>query len=172
MSSDFEDLLRRLPELERRVRNMVRYGAVEEVDPAKGVFRFKDDGGKPEHSLETDWIPWAEQGGQTKTWTPLKKGQRMVIFSPSGNIADAIGFPAQFSNANGAPSDKGDENVEVIGNTRITRTADQVTIESPKIVLKGEVHLGDDGGQLLHRKGDVDSDGDVAVGSATKVYAV
>lgn len=172
MSSDFEDLLRRVPEMHRMIRNIVRYGEVDDVDPVKGVFKLKDDGGSPEQTLQTDWIPWAEIGGQTKTWTPPKKGQRMVIFSPSGNIADAIGFPAQFSNANTAPSDKGDENVEVIGNTRITLTANQVTIESPKIVLKGEVHLGDEGGQLLHRKGDVDSDGDVAVGSATRVYAV
>lgn len=48
----------------------------------------------------------------------------------------------------------------------------KVTIVAPTIVLEGEVHLGGEGGQKVHRKGDVDSDGDVAAGSASKVYAV
>lgn len=47
-----------------------------------------------------------------------------------------------------------------------------LTMKDNKFILDGEVHLGDDGGQLLHRKGDLDSDGDAAVGSASKVYAV
>ncbi len=50
--------------------------------------------------------------------------------------------------------------------------AKKIVLVSPQIVLKGEVHLGDEGGKLVHRKDDVDSDGDAAVGSATKVYAV
>lgn len=47
-----------------------------------------------------------------------------------------------------------------------------VTIKAPKIVLDGEVHLGGEGGELVHRKGDADSGGDIAQGSASKVYAV
>jgi hypothetical protein len=36
----------------------------------------------------------------------------------------------------------------------------------------GTVKLGaEDADKLVHRKGDVDSDGDTAVGSATKVFA-
>lgn len=50
--------------------------------------------------------------------------------------------------------------------------AAKVVIVSPTIVLEGTVHLGGEGGQLVHRKGDMDSDGDAAVGSATKVYAL
>lgn len=47
-----------------------------------------------------------------------------------------------------------------------------LTMKDNKFLLDGEVHLGGNGGQLLHRKGDLDSDGDAAVGSATKVYAI
>lgn len=50
--------------------------------------------------------------------------------------------------------------------------AAKVTIVAPTIVLEGNVHLGGEGGQLVHRKGDKDSDNDVAVESASKVYAV
>lgn len=48
----------------------------------------------------------------------------------------------------------------------------EIRLVAPKIVLEGEIHLGGDGGQLVHRKGDLDSDGDAAVGSASKVYAL
>lgn len=58
------------------------------------------------------------------------------------------------------------------GGSLIWGTDGTVTLDSAKIVLKGEVHLGGDGGQLIHRKGDQDSRGDTAVGSSSKVYAV
>lgn len=172
MSAEFEDLLRRIPEIERRVRNMMRYVTVAEVDPQKGLVRVKDDGGDPDQTFESHWIPWMEQAGQTKTWTPPSVGQPMMILSPSGNMADAIAVSGRFSNQNPQPSQNGDENVEKIGNTTITRSGNKVTIESPTIVLKGEVHLGGEGGKLVHRKGDADTAGDLADGSATKVYAV
>lgn len=172
MNRDFEDLLRRIPEIERRLRNMVRYGRVEEVDPAKGLVKIIDDGDGDGQSLTTDWIPWAETGGGIKTWRPPTKGQRVVMFSPSGNLHDAISFNAAFSNENAQPSNKGDEIVETIGSTTLKMRGNKVEITSPDIVLNGNIHLGGEGGQLVHRKGDLDSDGDVAVGSATKVYAV
>ncbi len=58
-----------------------------------------------------------------------------------------------------------------IGGTTITMSGGKVHIKSGTIVLEGDVHLGGEGGQLVHRKGDADSSGDLAVGSATKVYA-
>lgn len=56
--------------------------------------------------------------------------------------------------------------VEVVTETFLVKASAKIVLEAP------EVHLGAEGGQLVHRKGDVDSDGDAAVGSATKVYAV
>ncbi|ACL57416.1 phage baseplate assembly protein domain-containing protein [Methylobacterium nodulans] len=48
-----------------------------------------------------------------------------------------------------------------------------VHIVAPEIVLEGTVYLGGkSGAKLVHRKDDLDSDGDIAVGSASKVYAV
>lgn len=170
--SDFEDMLRRIPEIERRLRNMVRYGVVEEVDAAKGLVKMKDDGGGEGQSYTSDWRPWAEVGGGIKTWRPPTKGQQVVMFSPSGSLAEGIVFNAAFSDENKQPSDKGDEIVETIGDTTITIRGDSVVIKSAKIVLEGDVHLGGEGGKLLHRKGDVDSSGDVAVTSATRVWAL
>lgn len=135
MNRDFEDLLRRIPEIERRMRNTIRYGRVEDVDPAKGLVKITDDGGGDGQSLTTDWIPWAETGGGIKTWRPPTKGQRMMMISPSGNLHDAIALSAAFSNENAQPSDKGDEIKETIGDTSITTRGDNHTIKSPRIDL-------------------------------------
>ncbi len=135
MSAEFEDLLRRLPEFERRLRNMVRYGKVAEVDAAKGLVKITDDGGGEGQSLTTDWIPWAETGGGIKTWRPPTVGQRVVMFSPSGNLHDAISFNAAFSNENAQPSDKGDEIKETIGASSTTVRGDSHVIKSPRIDL-------------------------------------
>jgi len=135
MSADFEDMLRRIPEIERRIRNMVRYGKVAEVDPAKGLVKITDDGGGKGQSLTTDWIPWAETGGGIKTWRPPTVGQRVVMFSPSGQLHDAISMNAAFSNEHAQPSDKGDEIKETIGASSITTRGDSHVVKSPRIDL-------------------------------------
>ncbi|MEQ1712475.1 MAG: phage baseplate assembly protein V, partial [Hyphomicrobium sp.] len=125
----------RIPEIERRLRNMVRYAKVTEVDPAKGLVKLVDEGGGEGQDLPIDWIPWAEQGGGIKTWRPPTPGQRMVLFSPSGNLHDAIALNAAFSNENGQPSDKGDEIKETIGASSTTVRGDSHVIKSPRIDL-------------------------------------
>lgn len=65
----------------------------------------------------------------------------------------------------------GNFNLNVGGETNIV-SAGKFTQTAPNIVLEADVDLGGEGGELLHRKGDKDSDNDVAVESATKVRAV
>jgi phage baseplate assembly protein gpV len=48
----------------------------------------------------------------------------------------------------------------------------KVTITATTLVTDADTHLGGEGGQQLHRQGDLDSDGDVAVGHASRVWAV
>ena len=55
---------------------------------------------------------------------------------------------------------------------KITCGSASIEIADGKITLTGEIHLGGTGGKLVHRKDDVDSGGDTAVGSSSKVYAV
>jgi phage baseplate assembly protein gpV len=188
-----DELYYRIAELERMLRNMVRFVEVDEVDAAKGTAKATDRGGGEGKDLPLPQLPWAEtgaprSGGNGTTWRPPAKGQRMMCVSPSGRLSDGMLFPASFSDAAGQPSDKGDEHVETIGNARITyrnnsvllecggskihMTPDGITLTAVKIVTDGETHLGGDGGKLLHRKGDTDSAGHAAVGSASKVYAV
>lgn len=58
------------------------------------------------------------------------------------------------------------------GGCSITMKSGVITLKASKIVTDGETHLGGDGGKLVHRKDDLDSDGDAAVGSASKVFAL
>lgn len=171
MADDFERLILRLTELERRQRNMVRYGRVAEVDASRARVKVIDEDGG-DHKLTTTWLPWAEVGGHIRTWHPPAVGQQVVMFSPSGNIGQAIVFPAAFSDQYAQPSQAGDEQIITIGSTTLRLKGDEARLSAPKIVLDGEVHLGGDGGALVHRKGDKDSAGDAAVQSANKVYAV
>ena len=166
------ELAARIAELERRFSGMVRHGTIEEVDPAKQIMRLnfgKDVDGKP---FLSPWIPYAQIAGALKVHTPPSKGQQFTALSPNGDWRQAVAMPMTWSNQNPSPSDKGNENVLTFGSVTIRITADKVLIEAPTITLKGDINLGDEGGELVHRVGDADTDGDLAVGSASKVRAV
>lgn len=166
-------LVVRMAELERAFAGLFRHGTVEEVDPKKQIVRIKlgdDDDGNP---FLSPWIPYGQTAGAFKWHNPPSKGQQMTMLAPVGDWPQAIAMPMTWSDDNKSPSEKGDEHVMTFGNVKIVVTGDKVTIEAPTITLKcDELNLGDEGGQLVHRKGDADSDGDVAVGSASKVRAV
>ncbi|GJE54585.1 phage baseplate assembly protein domain-containing protein [Methylobacterium thuringiense] len=87
--------------------------------------------------------------GEHKDHRPRKmKGGDTVLYDAHGNAISLV-----------------EKNIRHVSSGTITFTA-------PKIILNGEVHLGGEGGELVHRKGDKDSDGDTAEGAASKVYAV
>ncbi len=119
------EMAMRITELARRVRNIIRYADVTEVDPAKGLVKVVDKGGGEGKDLHSPWRPWAEVGaprsaGNGTTWRPPTKGQRVMWISPSGNPGEGIIMAAAFSNECAAPSQSGDEHVETIGNAKTT----------------------------------------------------
>lgn len=165
------DLYRRDAERSRRERNRKRTGVVAEVDHAKGLARVRlsAQGGK---EFLTGWLPWKEiASGGIKSHIPPTVGEQVNVVSESGDLTDAEIDMSIPSTANPRPHD-GAEAVITKGGSRITIGDDAVVIAAGKIVLQGEVHLGGEGGALVHRKGDADSDGDTAVGGSTKVYAL
>lgn len=168
------DTRHRLEEIERRIEYREWTGKITDVDYEKGLARVQLDtdakSGKP---FKSPWVPWKEIAmGNVKTHFPVSIGEEVKLVSQSGDLTDAIIDFSIPSNSNKRPHDKGGEAVIQIGNTRLLITGNEIRLKAGKIITEGETHLGGEGGQLLHRKGDVDSDGDVAVGSATKVYAV
>lgn len=161
----------RVTELERRVANKRRTGVVSEVDHERGLYRVelsKQNG----RAFQTPWIPARSLGaGGVKFDVLHTVGEQVDVLSENGDLTDAVVDLASYSNDNARENANTPLHIK-IGDTVITASGDGVTIKAGKIVLDGEVHLGGEGGQLLHRKGDVDSDGDAAVGSASRVYAV
>lgn len=87
-----------IPELERKLENLVRLGHVSAVDPAKGC-RVKSGG------IETDWLPWLElRAGSDRTWWPPSVEEQVVLLCPGGNPANGIVLFGIFSDANPAPA--------------------------------------------------------------------
>jgi hypothetical protein len=74
---------------------------------------------------------------------------------------------------------RGDFAIKVEGSTLID-TAGTTTINSgqiarlnaPRFVADAVVDLGGEGGEFIHRRGDDDTDGDLAVGAASRVRAI
>ena len=164
-------LVNEIEELRRRDRNRKRTGEINEIDLEKGLARvvFEERDGK---KYLGPWMPWKEiAAGGIKTHIPPTIGEQVDVVSESGDLTDGVIDMSTPSNQNQRPHN-GPEAVMAMGTTRIVVAEDTVRITSGKIVLEGEVHLGAEGGKLVHRKGDDDDAGDLAVGSAAKVYAV
>ena len=90
--------------------------------------------------------------------TPIK---RRELFSSFAGIGAS---PAGAQVCSGA---------DLIPNVKLrTHEGNEVRFSSPKIVFDGDTHLGGEGGEPVHRRGDKDSDGDAAVEHASKVWAV
>lgn len=162
----------RIQDLERRAANKRRTGTIAEGPNEKGQYRVElsRQGGMPYLS---PWIrPKTVGAGNVKLDVVYGIGEQVDIVSENGDLTDAVIDFGTYSDAN--PRENG-ENVPLrlkTGDSIIEVSGGGITLKATKIVLDGVVHLGGEGGALLHRKGDADSDGDTAIGSATRVYAV
>ena len=189
LAKTFANMAYRIEELERRVANVARPGKVTAVDPANGLVKLEVG------ELPTAWVPWLETSGAIKSWRPPSVGQQMMLISPSGEPGQGWAMPAGASNANPHPHNKVAEDVLTIGQSRIQVTGgsieftvgkssivmtadaidvtadDTINMTSETMIADADVHLGGEGGEPLHRRGDVDSGGDVAVGHAQRVFA-
>lgn len=73
-------------ELARLLENLIRLGTVAEVrHTTPPAVRVRTGG------LTTRWRPWIEQrAGKTRTWNPPSLGEQVVLFCPSGDLANAV----------------------------------------------------------------------------------
>ena len=145
------ELASRVAELERKVSGQMRHGTVEEVDAAKQIVRLKfgeDVDGKP---FLSPWIPYAQVAAALKVHTPPSKGQQFTSLSPGGDWQQAVALPLTWSDQNPSPSDKGDENVLMFGNVRLTVKDDLTEIKVGDVVVKvsGE-GVAITGGKVTH----------------------
>lgn len=94
-----------LAELRRRLDNLLRLGAVAEVDleAARVRVRWAEDAeGEP---VLTGWIPWlAPRAGGDRTWWPPEVGEQALLLAPGGELPNAVALPALYSDSHPAPS--------------------------------------------------------------------
>lgn len=88
---------------DRRIANVVMFGRVKEIDPARGVARVDFDG------ADTDWIPWAtpRAGGDRMYWCP-EVGEQVVVAAVGGDLGNAAIIGCLFQDAHPEAADNAD----------------------------------------------------------------
>ena len=71
-------------ELNRRASNIIKYGAVEEVDYEKAKVKVRMG------DLLTAWIPWATKSSKSRHWQAPEIGEQVIVASPSGEINQGV----------------------------------------------------------------------------------
>ena len=90
-----------LAELARLIENLIRLGTVAEVQVEPPRVRVKTG------NVTTAWRPWfALRAGADREWDPPTIGEQVILFSPSGNLAQGVVLTGLFSDANPANGDR------------------------------------------------------------------
>lgn len=148
----------RLAEVERRQDNTLRHGVVAEVDPAKGTVRLKVGKNTDGTDVLSPKIPYGQMAGGLKVHAPPTVGQNMTMFSPGGEMEQAIAMPFTWNNANKSPSSSGDENVLTFGDVKVTLLASSVRFEIGGFVFElSAAGMVAEGGRLEHDGLDIGS---------------
>lgn len=142
-----------IPELWRRLGQLLQVGVVAEVDYALARARVRAG------DLLTDWLPWVTgRAGGDRDWAAPEVGEQVVLLCPEGRPERGIVLPALYRAAHPAPADR--ETVR-----RVT-FADGSVVEYDREAHRLDVQVPHGGGEvrvLTEGKITVVADGDVAV---------
>ena len=90
-----------LAELARLIENLIRFGTVAEVQVEPPRVRVKSG------DITTAWRPWLNlRAGADREWDPPTVGEQVVLFSPSGNLAQGVALTGLFSDQIPANGDR------------------------------------------------------------------
>ncbi len=88
-----------ITELVRRIEQVLRLGAVVEVDHTKARCRVRSG------QLLSAWVPWmVRRAGETRTWCPPTVGEQCLLLSPGGDTSAAIALVGLYSAEKEAPN--------------------------------------------------------------------
>ncbi|NTD85491.1 phage baseplate assembly protein V [Agrobacterium tumefaciens] len=130
LETAFRRLLDRISNLEMtvqrqqtRVNNLFREGEVESVDEKNYTAIVKA------HGIESKPSPWLQQAGEINEWTPLSKGQRVVLVSPGGDMGRSFIIPGGFTDAVPQPDETPGQKRVTIGKAAITHNRDGFVLD-------------------------------------------
>ena len=89
-----------LPDMARRLANVVRVGTIAVVDLGARRVRVKSG------DILTAWLPWASGSANAgkRSWSPPEAGEQVTMISPGGDLGQAIVIPGIYQDAYDAPS--------------------------------------------------------------------
>ncbi len=88
-----------ITDLQRQLANMIRVGVVSALDEANARVQLRVAG------LTTDWLPWGTaRAGATRTWSAPTIGEQVILFSPYGDMGQAIVGPSIYQDSKPAPA--------------------------------------------------------------------
>lgn len=104
-------------EIARLIENLLRIGTIADVQHGTPPRVRVQTGG-----ITTDWLPWAERrAGNTRTWNPPTKGEQVLLFSPSGDLCNAVVLTGIPSDSIDVPSHSPNETVTLYPDGATTR---------------------------------------------------
>jgi phage baseplate assembly protein V len=81
-----------LPTLTRLIENLIRFGTIAAVQMKPPRVRVKTG------TLTTAWLPWiALRAGADREWNPPTENEQVLLFSPSGQLANGVVLTGLFS---------------------------------------------------------------------------
>jgi phage baseplate assembly protein V len=89
-----------VPDMERRLANMIRYGKIIEIDHDTKKVRIKSG------EIETDWIRWSagRSNSRKRQWDPPTIGEQVTMLAPTGDLRQAHVIPGMYQSDYDAPS--------------------------------------------------------------------
>lgn len=100
-----------LPDIERRLSNVMRMGTVAEVDYDRARVKVRSG------NLTTAWLPWAAGSANSakRRWNPPAVDEQVAVLSPGGDMAQGLVLTGIYQQAAAAPANSGDKDTTVYG---------------------------------------------------------
>lgn len=166
IAREFQRLHKISDDLDRRLASTLLAGQVAQIEGDRIRLEIQPIDGRTGKPFLSPWVQVQEAAGQSGTHFPVKIGDPLRLLSANGELG-----PQSLAIRDGYTADAQNPTDRKQGEMAIAHDG-PVRIRGSKIILEGEIHLGGEGGELVHRKGDQDTDGDIAVGSASRVFAL
>lgn len=170
--------MRRARGAQDRLGMMISRGTLEKVDPKKKMYEIDVKVSRDEQHTKIEFFQGYGFKANPKKPTKKEKAEALIVY-PGGDRSHAIAvtvadrrYPIELKEGEVVVHHHSGDKIHFTDDGVFVSSAKKLHFKAPNIILEGDVDLGGTGGKLVHRKGDADSAGDTAVGSATKVRAL
>lgn len=157
-----------LVELARRLANVIRYGAIHDVDHARAMARVAYANGDDGNPVLTGWLPFATaMAGEDRDWRPPSPGEQAIVLSPSGELASGVILAGVNTGDSEAPDASPHKHVVVYRDEARIEYDTETHELSAVLPDGGKASIAAPGGLAI--EGDTEATGDLTVNGDVKV---